>query len=55
MQVKNKKAVWLKMKGIQDRLGIKNMSDLTIKAIKGKYETERLTQKQSREHKNFGK
>ena len=35
----NKTVLWIKMhdKIIQDSLGVKNMSDLTIKAIKGIY------------------
>ena len=34
----NKSVLWKKRK--QDKLRVKNMSDLTIKAIKGSYDTE---------------
>ena len=33
----NKTVLWIKMHNIQDSLGVKNMSDLTIKAIKWIY------------------
>ena len=36
-----KKVEWLKMIDIKDHLCVENMSDLTIKAIKGKYNTKR--------------
>ena len=39
----NKTVLWIKMYNIQDSLGVKNMSDLTIKAIKGIYETKSPT------------
>ena len=31
----NKLDLWLKMRHIQDKLGVKNMPDLTIKEIEG--------------------
>ena len=34
---KNKLEIWLKMCDIQDKLGVKNMSDLAIKEIEGIY------------------
>ena len=33
----NKSVLWIQMRNIRDSLSIKNMSDLTIKAIKGFY------------------
>ena len=36
---------------IKKKLGVANMSDLTIKAIKRKYNTESSTQKQTRRYK----
>ena len=42
----NKSTLWIKMRDIQDKLGVKNMSDLTIKAIKGIYKTKNLTESQ---------
>ena len=36
----NKSIIWIKIHDKQDKLGVKNMSDLTIKAIKGIYDTE---------------
>ena len=40
IQKDNKSVLWMKIHNIKDKLGIKNMSDLTIKAIKGIYDTE---------------
>ena len=44
-----------KIHNIQDKLGIKNMSDLTIKAIKGIYDTETPRKEQVRKYKGNGK
>ena len=44
-----------KIHNIQDKLGVKNMSDLTIKAIIGIYDTETLTIEQVRKYKGYGK
>ena len=38
----NKSVLWIKMHNIQGNLGVKNMSDLTIKPIKGICKTVRL-------------
>ena len=43
------------MHNMQDKLGIKNMSDLTIKAIKGIYDAETLTKEQIRKHEKIWK
>ena len=40
----NKSVLWIKMHDIQDKLGVKNMSCLTIKAIKDIYNTKNLTE-----------
>ena len=44
--VKNKDFFWVKMKDVQDRLGIKNISDLLRKEICGRFGTKDLTEKQ---------
>ena len=44
--VKNKDFFWVKMKNIQYRLGIKNISDLLRKEICGRFGTKELTEKQ---------
>ena len=38
---KNKLEIWLKIHDIQDKLGVKNMSDLVIKEIEGIYNEKR--------------
>ena len=38
---KNKLEIWLKIHHIQDKLGVKNMSDLVIKEIEGIYNEKR--------------
>ena len=43
------------MDDIQGKLDIKNMSDLTIKAIKGIYNTENPAKKQIGKYKSYGK
>ena len=43
------------MHNIQDKLGVKNMHDMTIKAIKGTYSTETPTKEQTRKYKKYGK
>ena len=45
--VKNKDFFWVKMKDVQDRLGIKNKSDLLRKEICGRFGTKGLTKKQN--------
>ena len=45
--VKNKDFFfWVKMKDVQDRLGIKNISDLLRKEICGRFGTKDLTEKE---------
>ena len=39
----NKPVIWLKMHDMQDELGVKNMSDLTIKEIKGIFNSRNST------------
>ena len=49
--VKNKDFFWVKMKDVQDRLGIKNVSDLLRKEICGRFGTKELTEKQRMKHR----
>ena len=39
----NKPVIWLKMHDMQDELGVKNISDLTIKEIKGIFNSRNST------------
>ena len=41
------------MHDIQDKLGVKNMSDMTIKSIKSIYNTKNLTEEQIKKHKRW--
>ena len=50
----NKPILWIKMHDIQDNLCAKNMSGLTIKAIKGIYNTKTLTDKKISAYKKHG-
>ena len=43
--LQNKDFFWVKMKDMQDRLGIKNISDLLRKKICGRFGTKDLTEK----------
>ena len=43
------------MEYIQHQLSVKNVSDLTSKANKGKYDIKSLTKKQIRRYKRYGK
>ena len=45
----------VKICGIQEKLAVKNMSDLTIKAIKGIDNTKTPTKKQIRKYKRYCK
>ena len=45
--VENIDYFWVKMKDVQDRLGIRNISDLFRKEMCGKYGTKDLTEKQN--------
>ena len=42
------------MHDIQVKLVVKNLSDLTIKVIKGIYNTKNLTKEQIRKYKRYG-
>ena len=44
--VKTKDSFWVKMKDVQDRLGIKKISDHLRKEICGRFGTKDLTEKQ---------
>ena len=50
----NKSVLWIKIHDIRDKLGVKIMSDLTIKETKGKYNTESLIEKQFNTYKKHG-
>ena len=41
-----KRLFWIKMKDVQDRLGIKNISDLLRKEMWGRFNSRELTEKQ---------
>ena len=43
------------MHDIHGKLGVKGMSDLTRKAIKGNYDTKTPTEEEKRTYKKFGK
>ena len=51
----NKLVSWIKMHDIQNNLGIKNMSDLIIKAVQGIYKTETPTNERIENCKRHGK
>ena len=51
----NKSILWIKMHDIQDNFGVRNTSDLTIKAIKGIYDTETSAKEQIKKYKRYGK
>ena len=42
----SKAVLWIKMDDMQDKLSVKNIFEMTKEAIKGIYETKRLTNKQ---------
>ena len=42
---------WLSMKDVHDGLGVKNVSDLVLKELYGKYETKDLINEQIRKYK----
>ena len=46
-RIKKTDKISTKMKGVQDGLGVKNMSDLVLKEIYGIYKTKNLTNKQT--------
>ena len=51
----DKSVSWIKMHDIQEKLGARNMSDLTIKAIKGIYKPNTPTKEQIEKYKRLGK
>ena len=60
LRVRNTGKIWVSMKDVHDGLGVKNISDLVLKEIHGKYEKKPLTNKQIRKYKmteteDFGK
>ena len=52
--IKNKDFFWVKMKDVQDRLGIKNISDLLRKEKCGRFGTKNLTGKQEMKYMRSG-
>ena len=51
LQIRKTDEIWVSMEHLHDRLGIKNMSDLVLKEIHGKYERKNLTDKEIRKYK----
>ena len=49
----NKSVLWVKMHDIQDKLGVKNMYDFTIKSIKDIYDAENLTKEKIKKYKKY--
>ena len=49
--VKNKDYFWVKMKGVENRLGLKSLSGMVENKICGIYEIKSLTKKQRRKYK----
>ena len=49
--VGNRELSWVRMHDVQERLGVKNMSDLVRKEIHGIFETKNLTKDQIRKYK----
>ena len=47
----NKLEIWLKIHDIRDKLGVKSMSDLMIKEIKGIYNKENITRQEEEKYK----
>ena len=47
--------ILVKVHDIKDKLGVKNMSDLTIKTTKDIYDTETLTKEQIKKYRRNGK
>ena len=48
--IKNKELFWVKMKDVQDGLGVKNICDLLRKEICGIYELKDLPEKQKKKY-----
>ena len=51
----NKAVLWIKIYDIQDKLGVKNMSDLVRKKIMGISNTKTSTKEHKRKYKRFRK
>ena len=54
LQIRRNDEIWVSMKHLNDRLGIKNMSDLVLKEIHGQYQRKNLTDKEIRKCKMTG-
>ena len=48
--VKNKYFFWVKMKNVQDKLGIKNITQHVKDELRGKFETNNLTKEQKQQY-----
>ena len=46
-----KKELWVRIKDVGDRLGVKNISDLVLKEIYGIYEKRKLTKEEIKNYK----
>ena len=53
--VGNKKLFWIRMHAVQEEIGVKNMSDLVRKEIRGIFKTKNPTKDQIRKYKGMKK
>ena len=51
LSVRKTDEIWVKVKNVHDRLSVKNMSDLVMKEIYGKYEGINLTDNKIKKYK----
>ena len=51
LRIKKAGEIWIKMKDLQDCLGVKSMSDLVLKEMCGIYKTKNITNKQIQKYK----
>ena len=51
LRTKKTGEIWTKMKGVQNVLGVQNISDLVLKEIYGIYKTKSLTKEQIKRYK----
>ena len=51
LRMSNKKIFFVRMYNVQERIGVKNMSDLVRKEIRGIFRTKKPTKNQSRKYK----
>ena len=49
--IRKSNKIWACMKNVHDGLGVKNMSDLILKELYGKYERKNLMEKEIRKYK----